>query len=94
MSSTARRPEIGVLTDAASNDQEGDPLNISSTSSGVLIKQNFSARVQELLPKRGDLSRQIGAWLDSQRGLPLQQMLYIAAYLSSNNPLFNERTET
>ncbi|KAH8761908.1 ankyrin repeat-containing domain protein [Hyaloscypha finlandica] len=93
MSSTARRAENGVLTDTTSNDQEGGPLNISSTSSGVLIKHNFPARVQELLPERGDLSRQIGAWLDSERGLPLQQMLYIAAYLSSNNLLSNEQTE-
>jgi ankyrin repeat protein len=93
MSSTARRSENGVLTDAASNDQESGPLNVSSTSSGVLIKHNFPARVQELLPERGDLSRQIGAWLDSERGLPLQQMLYIAAYLSSNNLLSNEQTE-
>ncbi|KAF7504127.1 hypothetical protein GJ744_002645 [Endocarpon pusillum] len=93
MSTTARRPENGVLTGAASNDQECDPLNVSSTSSGVLIKHNFPARVQELLPERGDSSRQFGAWLDSERGLPLQQMLYIAAYLSSNNLLSNEQTE-
>jgi ankyrin repeat protein len=93
MSSTARRSENGVLTDAASNDQEGGPLHVSSTSSGVLIKHNFPARVQELLPERGDFSRQIGPWLDYERGLPLQQMLYIAAYLSSNNLLSNEQTE-
>ncbi|KAH6665534.1 ankyrin repeat-containing domain protein [Halenospora varia] len=93
MSSIARGQENGVLTDAASNDQEGDPLNILSTSSGVLIKHNFPARVQELLPERGDSSRQIGAWLDSEQGLPLQQLLYIAAYLSSNNLLSNEQTE-
>lgn len=94
MSSTAQRSENGVLTDAASNDQEGSPLNLSSTSpGGMLIKHSFPARVQELLPERGDLSRQIGAWLDSERGLPLQQMIYIAAYLSSNNLLSDEQTE-
>lgn len=93
MSSTTRRSKNGVLTDAASNDQEGDPLNTPSTSSGALIKYNFPSSVQELLPERGDPSRQISAWLESERGLPLQQMLPIAAYLSSNNLLSNEQTE-
>ena len=93
MSSTVRKSENGIFTEATSDDQEGSRLSISSASSGVLIKYGFPARVLELLPEQGDLFRDTGSWLDSERGLPVHQMLHIAAYLSSNNLLSVEQAK-
>lgn len=79
------------ITPTANNQGEG-VSDSAHTSSGALIKLNFPERVQELLPELGGDHRNPGLLFDFEPGLPLQQTLCIAAYLSSNNLLSESQT--